>query len=191
MTSLRFLDFLQKLSKGDLTVGGVVVVIIIVVDRSADLVLALRRLQKLSPDSSSHAVEEVDFLLVEHSHVARDTHEDILSDVDLHQDQELVECAEDVAHNRHVDPLVSVHAQQVLFLLTLLLFVDDEVANCDSGHRDEAKDEVTDHEALGLLLEQLGVVAKLVRAGEGEVLVIDHVVIAGEEDVIHLVNQND
>ena len=79
----------------------------------------------------------------------------------------------------------------MLFLLTLLLFVDDEVANCDSGHRDEAKDEVTDHEALGLLLEQLGVVAKLVRAGEGEVLVIDHVVIAGEEDVIHLVNQND
>ena len=71
---------------------------------------------------------QVDLLLVEHSHITGDAHKHILGDVDLHKDQELVQRAKDVTHARKVDPLVTIHAEEMLSLLLILLLVNNEVA---------------------------------------------------------------
>ena len=42
---------------------------------------------------------------IEQVHSARDPDQHILGDVDLHQNQQLVKSAEDVADRGHVDPL--------------------------------------------------------------------------------------
>ena len=100
--------------------------------------------------------------LLEDAHVARDTDEDVLRDVDLHQDEELVEGAENVANGTQVDPFSSVHAKQVLHRIGVGLFVQDEVSSSDCENRDDSEDKVANKEALSLLLEKHFVVSQFV-----------------------------
>ena len=78
----------------------------------------------------------------EEAHSVGDADQDNLRDVDLHEDEELVESAEDVADARHVDPFVSVQAEQVLAHALHLLPVDDEVAGGDRQDRADAEEDV-------------------------------------------------
>jgi len=47
---------------------------------------------------------------VEKAHVAWNANKHILGDVDLHQDKELMECAEDISNWGQVNPFVAVDA---------------------------------------------------------------------------------
>ena len=47
-------------------------------------------------------------ILFKDAHVSRDSDHDILSDIDLHQNEELVKRAEDIANSAHVDPFITV-----------------------------------------------------------------------------------
>ena len=55
-----------------------------------------------------------------------------LRDVDLHEDEKLVKGAENISDTGHVDPLVSMQAEQVLSVALDFLSIDDEVASGDS-----------------------------------------------------------
>ena len=50
-------------------------------------------------------------ILVKDAHVSRDSNHDILSDIDLHQNEELVERAEDITNRAQVDPFVTIDAE--------------------------------------------------------------------------------
>ena len=47
-------------------------------------------------------------VLLKDAHVSRDSNHHILSDIDLHQNEELVKRAEDIANGAHVYPFVTV-----------------------------------------------------------------------------------
>ena len=72
----------------------------------------------------------------------------------------------------------------------LALPVDDEVAGGDGQDRNDTENKVADHQSLGLLLEELFVVAELVRARERQVVPVNHIVVAVEVDVIDVVDQD-
>jgi len=72
----------------------------------------------------------------------------------------------------------------------LALSVDDEVARGDGQDRNDTENKVADHQSLGLLLEELFVVAELVRARERQVVPVNHIVVAVEVDVIDVVDQD-
>ena len=72
----------------------------------------------------------------------------------------------------------------------LALPVDDEVAAGDGQDRNDTENKVADHQSLGLLLEELFVVAELVRARERQVVPVNHIVVAVEVDVIDVVDQD-
>ena len=71
-------------------------------------------------------------LRVEEAHVARDANQHVLRNVDLHEDKQLVKGAKDIADWGQVDPLVTMHAEQMLVSTGFVLPVDDEVAGGDS-----------------------------------------------------------
>ena len=50
-------------------------------------------------------------ILVKDAHVSRDSNHDILSDIDLHQNEELVKSAEDITNRAQVDPFVTIYAE--------------------------------------------------------------------------------
>ena len=72
----------------------------------------------------------------------------------------------------------------------LALSIDDEVATGDGQDRNDTENKVADHQSLGLLLEELFVVAELVRARERQVVPVNHIVVAVEVDVIDVVDQD-
>ena len=138
-----------------------------------------------------NGLELVVVVLAKETHVARDAHEHVLRDVDLHQYEKLVKSSEHVADGRKVDPLVALHAQQVLVRTRLVLPVDNEVARGDGHDRDEAEDEVSDEQALGLLLEKLRVEPEAVFRHLGQLLLSLHVAVAGQEDIEDLVGEDE
>jgi hypothetical protein len=95
-------------------------------------------------------------------HVARDADEDVLSDVDLHQNEELVEGSEDVADGAQVNPFDSVYAKQVLVRIRVGLSINYEVPRCDCEDGYYSEDKVGNEEALRLLLEKHFVVSQFV-----------------------------
>lgn len=117
--------------------------------------------------------------------------EDELGDVDLHEDEELMKCTEDVADRGHVDPFVAVEAEKMLVRAWLHLLVNDEVAGGDSKHREHTEEDVGDEEELGLLLEELFVELELVLLHWWQVLVVNHVAMDRKVYIVTLVNQND
>ena len=80
--------------------------------------------------------------LIEHSQVVRDANQDHLRDVNLHEDKDLVQGAEDVSDARHVDPLGTVDAKQMLPRAGHGLPVDDELTCRDCQNGKDSKDEI-------------------------------------------------
>ena len=80
--------------------------------------------------------------LIEHSQVVRDANQDHLRDVNLHEDKDLVQGAEDVSDARHVDPLGTVDAKQMLPRAGYGLPVDDELTCRDCQNGKDSKDEI-------------------------------------------------
>lgn len=80
--------------------------------------------------SQASAKEMVDILLlnIEQTHSSRDAHQHVLRDVDLHQNKQLVESAEDVSNWAQVDPLVSIEAKKMLLASLNILPVHDKVS---------------------------------------------------------------
>lgn len=65
-------------------------------------------------------------IVLEDFHVSRHSHKREQLDVDLHQDEELVECAEDGALCRDENPLVAAATLDILSRPGLILLIDDE-----------------------------------------------------------------
>ena len=76
-----------------------------------------------------------------------------LRDVDLHEDEKLMKGAENISDTGHVDPLVSMQAEQVLSVALDFLSIDDEVASGDSQDWADAKEDVGPEEEPSLGLE--------------------------------------
>ena len=137
--------------------------------------------------------------IFEEAHSVGDSDQDNLRDVDLHEDEELVEGAKDVADARHVDPLVSVQAEQVLAHAVDLLPVDDEVAGRDRQDRADAEEDVGTEKESRLVLEEFKVVVKrvvFVFCLERffvlfNLLFDDEVRLAGEVEVVELLEHDD
>lgn len=137
------------------------------------------------------ALQVVHHILVENFHPIRQAHQNELRDVDLHQNQKLMQRPKYVAHRCKVDPLVAMQAQQVLIRSLLMLAIYDEIARSDGEHGEDAEEEIAEEEKLGLGLEELLVELELVPAHRGQILVIDHVVMARQIDVVELMDPND
>ena len=130
-------------------------------------------------------------ILVKDAHVSWDSNHDILSDIDLHQNEELVERAEDITNRAQVNPFVSVYAEQVLFIALFIRAVDNEVATGHGQQRESAESKVGDEEALRLLQEHFFVVAESVRACWRQIVPVNHVASVVKDDIVNLVNQDD
>ena len=91
------------------------------------VVLTLR--DEILAQCKTHTVR--DSRAVEQLHPTRDPDQHILGDVDLHQNQQLVQSAKDVADRGEVDPLEAIDAEEVLLGTLMVLACDDEVT---SGH---------------------------------------------------------
>lgn len=120
---------------------------------------------------------------LEDSHSSRDSHENVLGDIDLHEDEELVECTKDVTHSAQVDPLGAVDAKQVLHRSLLVLLVDDEVSRGDSEDGNHTEYKVANEEELELLLGHFFVEVEPVLGDERQVLPVNHVVVVLEVHV--------
>ena len=137
--------------------------------------------------------------IFEEAHSVGDSDQDNLRDVDLHEDEELVESAEDVADARHVDPLVSVQAEQVLSLALHLLPVDDEVAGGDRQDRADAEEDVGTEKESRLVFEEILVIAKRVVLASClerffvlfNLVFDDKVTLASEVEVVELLEHDD
>ena len=128
--------------------------------------------------------------LLEHALVVGDANKHNLRDVDLHEDEELVKCAENVADARHVDPLVAVQAEQVLSVALNLLPVYDKVASSYSQNGADSEEDVGPEQEPSLRLEELHVVIELVRADWRKPVLVNHVLVQGQVDIVDLVEQD-
>ena len=122
-------DLLQDLSEGQfLTVFSSECHLIRLLE-SGSVALILGYIEESVTESCGHNMVQVDFLSLEEAHVARDPHEHVLRDIDLHQDEQLEHRTEDVTHDAHVDPLTAVETKQVLGLAIILLVRDNQVSD--------------------------------------------------------------
>ena len=128
--------------------------------------------------------------LLEHALVVGNANKDNLRDVDLHEDEELVKGAENVADARHVDPLVTVQAEQVLSVALNLLPIDDKVASSYSQNGADSEEDVGPEQESSLRLEELHVVIELVRADWRKLVLVNHVLVQGQVDIVDLVEQD-
>ena len=87
-------------------------------------------------------------VLIKDAHIARDSNHDILSDIDLHQDKELVECAKDITNRAQIDPFIAVKAEKVLFVSFCIRTVNDEITASHCQQRKCTENKVGDEEAL-------------------------------------------
>ena len=128
--------------------------------------------------------------LLEYALVVGDANKDNLRDVDLHEDEELVKGAENIADPRHVDPLVSVQAEQVLSVALNFLPIDDKVASSDSQNGADSEEDVGPEEEPSLRCKELHVVIELVLADWRKLVLINHVLVQGQVDIVDLVEQD-
>ena len=127
-------------------------------------------------------------VLIKDAHVARDSNHDILSDIDLHQNKELVERAEDITNRAQIDPFITVKAEQVLFVTCLLRAVNDEIADSHCQNWKSAESKVGNEETLWLLHKHLFVVSETIWAGWRQIVPVDHVASAMKDHIVKLVN---
>ena len=103
-------------------------------------------------------------ILLKHAQAVGDADQNHLRDIDLHEDEDLVQSAEDVTDAWQVDPLIAVDAKQMLPCAWNALPVDDEVARGDCQSGEKTEDNVGDEEEFRLLLEQWDIVLEFVLA---------------------------
>lgn len=100
--------------------------------------------------------------LIENALFSWDFHHDILGDVDLHQDHHLMEGSEDSACKTEIDPFVSIHAENMLLCVFVVLLVEDVPADEDTEERQKSENEVRLEEAVCLFFKKFLVVAETV-----------------------------
>ena len=129
-------------------------------------------------------------VVIEDSHVSGHAHQREQLDVDLGQNEELVERAEDITLQRDENPFVPSAALDVLFSSGLVLLIDHEEAVEDDEARDDAEDDIAAQEQLELLASEGFIVAELVRGGQRQFFPVDQVVFAAQDDIVKVVDED-
>lgn len=92
-------------------------------------------------------------LFLKNTHAFRDAHHDHLHQIDLHEDENLVQCAENVPHRRHVNPFCLVVAHYVHLVTLGSLSVQNESASEDGQRTQNSKNDVNVKQTSGLFRE--------------------------------------
>ena len=69
-------------------------------------------IEQASAQSIAHHIKDV-WLRIEQTHISWNAHQDILSDIDLHQNEQLVQHSKNISHCSLEEPLISVVALDV------------------------------------------------------------------------------
>ena len=152
------------------------------------VVFFLKKSSELVPEAH---FEFVLLVLLEESHVVRNPDHDVLTHVDLQENEHLMEHDEEHSPDVVVNPLVSVDAEDMSFLSDpLVRVIHDEEADANRDHRNSAEKQVQFEEHAKLLLCQFLVEVKPIWGDRWQGVPVDHVVNFVHDEVKNLMSED-